>query len=250
MYISTLPTAILVLFILSLAFPLLVYVYAIHSAANKAGLSYSIIRSVQIIVIGFFLTWWGYAAFLSINGLLYGNALPPKPVIFLIVPLLLILFLLERKSSLFKKLFDAIPIETLINIHIFRLIGGWFLIMGHYELLPSGFALRTGWGDILSGLPALLTTHLVFKKKSININWAYAWNIFGLLDILAVVASAIVTTFQVYNNPNLENGVLELTRFPFALIPAFAPATLIFLHILTFKKLQQIREKYKSQHLV
>lgn len=243
MYISTISTGIIVLFIISLAFPLLMYAFAIKSAGKTAGIPSSKIRNIQIGVFGFFVLWWGFASFLAINGHLYGNVLPPRPVLFLVLPLLIFLFFIIKRSATFKKLFDAIKIETLINIHIYRLIGGWFLVMAHYKLLPFGFATRAGWGDILSGVFALLITFLIFKKKTIGIKWAYAWNIFGLIDILTVVISATILTSSAHSNPIEANDIMELTRFPFALIPAFAPASLVFLHIITFEKLNSIRKK-------
>ncbi len=246
MYISTISTAIIVLFIVSLAFPLFMYAFAIKSAGKSAGIISSKIRNIQFGVFGFFILWWVFTSFLSINGFLYGNVLPPKPVLFLVLPLILFLFFVIKRSSTFKKLFESIKIETLINIHIYRLIGGWFLIMAYYELLPFGFATRAGWGDILSGIFALLITYLVFKKKILGIKWAYVWNIFGLIDILAVVISATILTSSAHSNPTNANDIMELTRFPFALIPAFAPASLIFLHIITFQKLNLIRKENKA----
>lgn len=243
MYISTISTTLIVLFIISLAFPLFMYAFAIKSAGKTAGMSSSKIQKIQILVFGFFILWWGFTSFLSVKGLLYGNVLPPKPVLFLVLPLILFLFFVVKRNATFKRLFEAIKIETLINIHIYRLIGCWFLIMAHYELLPFGFAARAGWGDILSGVLALLVTFMVFNKKTLSIKWAYAWNIFGLIDILSVVISATILTSSAHSNPTNANDIMELTRFPFALIPAFAPASLVFLHIITFEKLKLTKEQ-------
>jgi len=115
--------------------------------------------------------------------------------------------------------------------------------MAYHDLLPMGFAMRAGWGDILTGVSALLISYLVFKKKRLSIKWAYAWNIFGLVDILSVVISAIVITATANSEVADKNNVLELTMFPFALIPTFAPAIILFLHIITFKKLGMISNK-------
>lgn len=243
MYLSTISIILIALFLSSLVFPLVTFGSVIQSAGKRAGMSFSKIRKIQIWVLGFFICWWGFASFLSISGLLYGNELPPRPIVFLVIPFTLFLFLVVNRNATFTELFEAVEIETLINIHIFRLIGGWFLIMGYLKLLPMGFAMRAGLGDILSGLLALLVSHLVFKKKTLNIKWAYAWNIFGLIDILAVVISAVIITLNANVDPTSPIDVLELTKFPFALIPAFAPALIVFLHVLTFKKLNIIRKQ-------
>jgi len=243
MYLSTISIYLVVLFVISLLLPLIIFSSAILSAGSAAGMPSAKVSKIQFWVIGFLISWWIYAAYLSISGFLYGNALPPKPVLFLILPLLLFLFFVVKRSCIFKTLFEAVSIETLINIHVFRLIGAWFLVMAYHDLLPMGFAMRAGWGDILTGVSALLISYLVFKKKRLSIKWAYAWNIFGLVDILSVVISAIVITATANSEVADKNNVLELTMFPFALIPTFAPAIILFLHIITFKKLGMISNK-------
>jgi hypothetical protein len=66
------------------------------------------------------------------------------------------------------------------------------------------------------------------------------WNIIGFWDIISVLASAVIITKQAIASNT--TGILEMTKFPFSLIPAFAPATksksIIFLHICIFKKLK------------
>ena len=219
------------------------YGLTIKLAGRQAEMDSLTIRKAQFWTLGFFIFWWGFASILSSTGILYGNVLPPRPVLFLVVPFILFLFFVVKRNSVFKQLFRAIKIETLINVHIFRLIGSWFLIMAYHDLLPSGFALRAGWGDIITGISALLITYFVFKRKTLSINWAYAWNIFGLIDILTVVTTATILTSLAYSNPESAVGVLELTKFPFALIPAFAPASIVFLHVITFQKLNEVRKE-------
>ena len=66
---------------------------------------------------------------------------------------------------------------------------------------------------------------------------AYLWNIFGLADILLVVGTAI------YLNNTTPTSISELALFPYGLVAAFAPPTIIFLHISTFKKLNFLRKQ-------
>ena len=70
-----------------------------------------------------------------------------------------------------------------------------------------------------------------------------AWNIFRLLDIISVLTTAIITT-----NLSIETGsqgVTEIANFPLCLIPAFAPATIILLHLTMFRTLwSERKQKY------
>jgi hypothetical protein len=57
------------------------------------------------------------------------------------------------------------------------------------------------------------------------------------LDIVFTAVSAIVLTKLSIDTGSI--GVDVLAQFPFCLIPAFAPPTIIFLHVAVYKKLKQ-----------
>jgi hypothetical protein len=66
---------------------------------------------------------------------------------------------------------------------------------------------------------------------------AIAWNIFGIMDIIDLLAIAVITGA----NGNLR----EMTVFPFVWFPAFAPATILFLHAAVFSKMRQLNQAEK-----
>ncbi len=70
---------------------------------------------------------------------------------------------------------------------------------------------------------------------------AYAWNIFGALDIITLLVIAVINAKNAIVTG--EPGIQEMTIFPFVWFPAFAPATILFLHTAIFRKLQQIKTK-------
>jgi len=80
--------------------------------------------------------------------------------------------------------------------------------------------------------------------------WAYAkqfallWNIIGSVDIISVIVTATIITQQAIES-NLA-GAQQFGTFPFSWIPAFAPATIIFLHLLVFRKLKESTQKYPA----
>jgi quinol-cytochrome oxidoreductase complex cytochrome b subunit len=124
----------------------------------------------------------------------------------------------------------------LVRLHIFRLVGAFFIIGWFYEALPKSFALIGGIGDIFVALTAIFVAKLIDKKANKYKKITLIWNIIGFWDIVSVIVSAVYITKQSIetNTP----GILEITKFPFCLIPAFAPATILFLHICIFKKLK------------
>lgn len=151
------------------------------------------------------------------------------------IPLLLFLSLFTLNLPFTKKVIKAIPLSDLVRIHIFRLIGTFFLIMGFYGKVPSLFALSAGIGDITVALTSIWVSNLLLKKTRYSKKAAFIWNSFGLADILMTSFLAFWFTKKSIETGSL--GVDVLTEFPFCFIPSFAPATIIFLHLCVFKKL-------------
>jgi hypothetical protein len=125
----------------------------------------------------------------------------------------------------------------LIRFHIIRFVGLFFFITYHYNALPKYFAISAGIGDVLAAITAIFVAKLAEQKYKNYKPIVIAWNVFGLLDILNVIVSGLVTT-----KLSIDTGSQSLANigaFPFCLIPAFAPATIIFVHLAIFKKLRK-----------
>jgi hypothetical protein len=61
-------------------------------------------------------------------------------------------------------------------------------------------------------------------------------DIVNLLVIAVIIAKNDMVT-------GAKGDLTEMTIFPFVWFPAFAPATILFLHTAIFRKLQQIKTK-------
>jgi hypothetical protein len=123
---------------------------------------------------------------------------------------------------------------------VFRLIGVFFLISHAYGAIPAQFAYIAGLGDIATAISSIFVAKAIINKKSYAKPLTIAWNIFGILDIVSVLTTAIITT-----KISIETGsqdVLEITKFPFCLIPGYAPATILFIHLSIFRKLWNERK--------
>jgi len=236
-YFSNVPTWVSLLFIPT--FPITIYFITqiIKRGAINAELPQKQVNNIQLGIWGFFTIYLIYTFILSITGLLSENTLPPRVLLFTAIPLLIFLFGFIFNKPLYWKILDKIPLASLIRIHIFRFVGVFFIISAYYKVLPSNFALLAGFGDIATAIGAIFVAKWVIEKKSWSRKATLIWNIFGFWDIVSVIISAILTTKN-----SLENNtqsIIEITKFPFVWIPAFAPAVIIFLHISVFKKLKR-----------
>lgn len=199
-------------------------------------------KQLKIGIITFVILFFAIVFTLTICGLYSVNVLPPRILLFGAIPLALMYMLLFR-LKLVKQAYQAMSLESLIAIHLFRFVGTYFFILYAYGALPKQFAFLGGGGDILA---AILVFPVVFALRR---KWKYAliavfvWNIIGLMDIISVLSNALY--FTQLSIEGQGDGVLQFTNPPFSWIPAFAPATIIFLHVLVFMKLRKLKSSVK-----
>jgi hypothetical protein len=230
------PTWVSVLFIISFMAPIFLIRNAVKEGTNQLILEEikrkRLINGTFIFLICYYL----YVALMSMTGIFKVNVLPPRILVFTALPLLLFYFLIIFRAKLFWKLLEKISLTTLVRLHVFRFVGVFFIIAWAYKALPTYFALSAGIGDIFAAVTGLIAIQFIRNKHKHYKTITLIWNIIGFWDIMNVLVSAIIITKQ-----SLENGtqgVVAMADFPFALIPAFAPATIVFLHIAIFKKLK------------
>lgn len=194
----------------------------------KAKRTFTIVASVLSIYVL-------YASLMSFTGIFQENVLPPRILLFTGIPLMLFLFIVLSNISAFREIFSHIPIHGLVQIHVFRLIGAFFILLNIYGAIPARFAYVGGIGDITVAISSIFVARALRENKSYAKKLAIGWNVLGLIDIVLTVANALIAT-----KDSIETGsqsVIAITDFPFCFIPAFAPAIIIFLHVILFRRL-------------
>jgi hypothetical protein len=187
-------------------------------------------------VIFFFSCYFFYVFIAGKNGLFHEASLPPKILLFTTFPYALFLFGIVDKLSIVKQIFEKSSISNLVGLHIFRLIGSTFIILAFYDSLPKSFAFIAGFGDVITAITSIFVVNAIKKQKLYAKNLILVWNTFGLIDIITTAVLA-----NVFTKISIDSGIMgvdTLAKFPFSLIPAFAPPTIIFLHVLIYRKLK------------
>jgi hypothetical protein len=187
-------------------------------------------------VIGFFTIYLIYVSVLSIQGFFSVNSLPPRILLFTAIPLILFLFLVVFRSKTYWTLLESASLSSLVKFHTFRFVGLFFILFYSFQLIPKWFALSAGIGDIIAAASAIWVINCINKNKPYFKKLTLVWNIIGFWDIINVVVSAIITTKLAIENGSQD--LLVMANFPYCWIAAFAPATIIFMHISIFKKLK------------
>ncbi len=189
-------------------------------------------------VLGFYTLYLGYVSFCSFNGLFDGVFLPPLVLLYGTFPLALFLFGVVINLKIYKTILENAQLQDLVRVHIFRLLGVFFVLLAFHDALPKPFALIAGLGDMITAITSIFVAKAIENKAVYAKKLTYVWNAFGFLDILftAVMANAL-TKISIDTG---AMGVDTLAKFPFCFIPAFAPPTIIFLHFAIYKKLRNL----------
>jgi mono/diheme cytochrome c family protein len=120
---------------------------------------------------------------------------------------------------------DALPMRVLIAGHAVRLpIGVAFLWDESRGQLTPLFAQRAGWGDIAVGAVAIVVALVAWQRRRV----VRAFALFGLIDIVVVVATGMYLLF-IARDP-LMLGAIE--RNPYPLLPLAVVPTVIVTHLL------------------
>ena len=234
---ASVPSWISVLLILSYIAPILLIANAVSNVLGLQNKEKAQALWVGIIV--FYTLYLTVVGVLSSQEVFLQNEIPPRIILWTALPLFLF-YLLVSRTKWFQYVYEHIKLEQLIGIHVFRFIGVFFFFAYGYDIIPKEFAIIGGGGDILTAILVFPVVYALQKKKAYATKWVVAWNIIGLLDIISVLTSATLITRTAIENG--EQGVLQFGLFPFSWIPAFAPATIIFLHILIFRKLRAAKQ--------
>ena len=244
-YLSNVPTWVSISF--SFIFPVTIYLIAktIKLGAINAQVSDKQANKLFWGVILFFAVYLIYVSILAFTGILNVNTLPPRVLVFTALPLIIFFFGFIFNKPIYWKILDGIPLHSLVRLHIFRFVGVYFLIIMYFGALPAHFAIVAGVGDMATAFGAIFMAKAVEENKSWSRKGTLIWNIFGLWDIASVIISAVFTTRYFIQHPESQS-IIEMVKFPFVWIPAFAPAVIVFMHISIFKKLKQERKALVS----
>ena len=224
------PLYISIAFLIAIGFP----VYMIASLFGKY-VKPAIANKTFWAIIGFFIIYFTVVGIATFNGVFEIVTIPPKIVQLTTLPLLILLMLIVFNTNGYKCLLRAIPVDRLILLHRFRLIGSFFIVLMLLDLLPTTFALIAGIGDVFTALSSIWVARVWRAKKHSRKTMALIWNTFGLIDILFTASMATILTKMSIETGSL--GVDVLATFPFCLIPSFAPPIIIFLHMSIYRKL-------------
>lgn len=219
-----------IVFLIAFIFPTLLI-----ARQAKKGAPQKQKKAVFLSVIAFYTCYLIGVSIACLNGVFDATTLPPRIISVTTIPLLVFLLGIVFNTRIYKTILTNSKLADLVKLHIFRLIGSFFLLLMFLKLLPTPLGLIAGLGDLITAISSLFVARAITTQKSYAKALTITWNTFGLLDILVTSSTAMYLTKLSIETGS--QGVEILASFPFCFIPAFAPATIIFLHVSIYRKL-------------
>jgi hypothetical protein len=172
--------------------------------------------------------WFAVAFALGAAGV-FKEIRPPLPQIILATLTAAVLILFWTPTP-FRRWALAVDPRALVLIHVTRFVGFYFLWLYSRGELPWAFAVPGGWGDIVVAATAILVCLFTRPDTGSGRGILIAWNIFGLADILMVVATAVRLAVA---DPA---SMAALLRLPLSLLISFLVPIIIATHVIIFAK--------------
>jgi hypothetical protein len=138
-----------------------------------------------------------------------------------------------------RRAVDRIPLQWLVGVQLYRVLGALFLLAYAREEMPGEFALPAGTGDVLVGLGAVVVAYLVATHGAQRTRSAVlAWCAFGIADLVVAVGTGFLSSPSILQQLSLDDPNTAITRYPFVLIPTFLVPVSIVLHVYVIARLR------------
>lgn len=238
---TSVPVWVSIVFLLMLPIAIFMIANAARQGAIKANFDPEKVKWVFRSVFIFYAVYFTYVYFMSTTGIFLENTIPPRILLYTSFPLILFFIFVVSRLKIYRQILENIPLKTLVLVHSFRFIGIIFIIINAVGGIPAKFAYVAGIGDIVVATLSFFVAKAITSKKSYARPLTYAWNILGIMDVVSILYTATITTKLAISTGS--QGLTTMGSSPFAFIAAYAPPTIIFLHITIFRKLWMERKQ-------
>ncbi len=133
-------------------------------------------------------------------------------------------------SPTFRQILQAIPSTNIVLVHALRLEGFFFLALLDMHLLPPGFALPAGLGDMTVGALALGVAYLLAKRTPHIQNLLIAWNLLGMLDFVSAMTTGLLLIGPFAAQAAASGASISYLNYVL-LVPSFGIPLLALLHV-------------------
>jgi len=192
--------------------------------------------------------WTGLAAALAGANLFLGTNPVGPPIIGTVIVLPLVATAVAAAiSPPVRAALLGMPMAFLIGLNVWRLGGGFFLLLAAVGRLAGPFPYSAGWGDVVTGALALPVAWLALRRQGNALVWV--WNAFGTLDLVLAIALGVISA----NGSPLQlihagAGSEAVQVLPWSLIPTVLVPMFLVVHAVVFAQLARASSGTLASH--
>ena len=180
--------------------------------------------------------WLTALALLSYRGFFNHFDLPPRPVLAILLPLPVILWIAFSKKG--TELLKQVPPQWLVFIQSFRILVEVLIWIAYLNsLLPVQMSFEGRNYDILTGILALPVGYFCFVKKSWHRSVAILWNFIGIVLLLNILIVAVLSMPGPLRHFMNEPPNTIVAKFPFIYLPGALVVIAYSMHIFSLRQL-------------
>lgn len=238
--IKNLPTFISLTFGITTALTLLLFIWAIKKSESETT------RSKAIPIFIGFIIWLIIQIVLTRNNIYKTdtNSLPPKIIVFGILPTILTIILLFMTQN-GRQFIDSLPLKNLTYLNIVRIpveIVLFWLFLN--KAIPELMTFEGRNFDIFAGITAPFIAYFGLLKRKLSRRTILVWNFICLGLLLNIVVNALFSAPSpiqkfAFNQPNIA-----ILNFPFSLLPTFIVPIVLFVHLTSIRQLLNKNKNY------
>jgi hypothetical protein len=123
-------------------------------------------------------------------------------------------------------------LPLLTSLQAWRAGGLAFLVLADAGVLPAGFAVPAGVGDVAVGLTAPVVAALLGRRLVRSATYV-GWTVFGIVDLIAAVTLGVLHSDSPVGllTGDVDTAVME--RLPMSLVPTFFVPFLLVVHLVS-----------------
>ncbi|OCX50462.1 hypothetical protein BEL04_22025 [Mucilaginibacter sp. PPCGB 2223] len=164
------------------------------------------------------------------------NTAPPRIMLAILPPLILILLLfISRSGKLFVDSFNPAWLTAMHIIRILVEIGILQLYLHH--LVPQIMTFEGRNLDILSGITAPITWYFGYYKPKLHKSALLAWNFACMALLFNIVTIAILSAPFKFQHFGFEQPNIAILQFPYIWLPCFIVPVVLFSHLVCVREL-------------
>jgi hypothetical protein len=139
-------------------------------------------------------------------------------------------------SEAFRRYVLGLDLRLLTAIQGWRIIGGMFLVLMCFHLLPGAFAWPAGVGDTIVGIYAPFVVYALVRRSPSWRRQVILLSILGLLDFVGAIGSGILAGDNPIGVLHGPIGTELMQRLPLSIIPTFGVPAWILVHWISLLK--------------